>query len=105
MTLGRRQAQLTSLEYLPRMGFLSRLFIPRRVRRAAHPVRGIKRAATPKSVKRLRRSLSPIDNAVYSVERSLTTRRRGKGHSQVYHHGACPVKHRTPEAAQRCRNA
>jgi hypothetical protein len=35
------------------MGFLSRLLVPRGVRRATHPVRTVKRAATPKVVKRL----------------------------------------------------
>jgi hypothetical protein len=86
------------------MGFLSRLFIPRGVRRAMHPVRTVKRAATPKSIKRARRALHPIDNAVYSFERSLNTKRRKPATRLVYRHGNCPVKHRTPEAAARCRN-
>jgi hypothetical protein len=34
------------------MGFLSRLLVPRGVRRAVHPVRTVKRAATPKVVKK-----------------------------------------------------
>ena len=41
------------------MGFLSRLLIPRGVRRVAHPGRAVKRAVTPKSVKRARRALHP----------------------------------------------
>lgn len=86
------------------MGFLSRLLIPRGVRRAMHPVRTVKRAATPKSIKRARRALHPIDNAVYGLERSLTTKRRKPTVRLVYRHGDCPVKHRTPEAAARCRN-
>jgi hypothetical protein len=32
----------------------------------------------------------------------ITTARRGN--SAVYRHGACPVNHRTPRAAARCRN-
>ena len=47
------------------MGFLSRLFIPRSVRRAAHPGRAVKRAITPKAVKRARRTMHPVSNAVY----------------------------------------
>jgi len=34
------------------MGFLPRLLVPRGVRRAMHPVRTVKRAATPKVVKK-----------------------------------------------------
>lgn len=55
------------------MGFLSRLLIPRSVRRATHPVRTVKRAVTPKPVKKVRRAMHPIDNAVYSMERSVST--------------------------------
>jgi hypothetical protein len=55
------------------MGFLSRLLVPRGVRRAAHPMRTVKRAATPRAVKRAQRLASPIDNAVYSLERSVST--------------------------------
>lgn len=91
------------------MGFLSRLLIPRSVRRAAHPVRAVKRKVTPKPIKQVRRALSPIDNAKYAVERSVATsirsRSRSKGKAPVYRHGACPVRHRSPEAAARCRNA
>jgi len=47
------------------MGFFSRLFIPRGVRRAAHPGRAVKRAVTPKAVKQARRDPHPIDNAKY----------------------------------------
>jgi hypothetical protein len=42
------------------MGFLSRLLVPRSVRRATHPVRTAKRAVTPKAVKKVQRSLHPI---------------------------------------------
>ena len=84
------------------MGFFSRMFIPRGVRRAMHPARTVKRAITPKSIKRVQRAIHPIDNAVYSLERSLNTKPRHRLTSPVYRHGACPVKHRTPEAAARC---
>ncbi len=96
------------------MGFLSRLLVPRKVRRAAHPVRAVKRAATPKVVKKATRAMHPIDNAVYGVERSVATSLRSggkrravsrrKGRAPVYRHGGCPVAHRTPEAAAKCRN-
>lgn len=58
------------------MGFLSRMFVPRGIRRALHPGRAVKRAVTPKVIKKARRALHPIDNAVYSVTRSLNTKRR-----------------------------
>lgn len=94
------------------MGFLSRLFVPRSVRRAVHPVRTVKRAATPKAVKKTTRTMHPLDNAIYGVERSVATslrsgrkrKQRRKGRAPVYQHGTCPVAHRTPGAAAKCRN-
>jgi hypothetical protein len=91
------------------VGFFSRLFVPRSVRRAAHPGRAVKRAVTPKTVKKARRALHPVDNAVYGMQRSVATsirsgRKRRKGRAPVYRHGNCPINHRTPEAAARCRN-
>lgn len=96
------------------MGFLSRLLVPRSARRAMHPVRTVKRAATPKIVKKAERAMHPLDNAIYSVERSAVTslrsggRKRANarraGRARVYRHGSCPVAHRTPEAAAKCRN-
>jgi Flp pilus assembly protein TadB len=56
------------------MGFLSRALVPRGVRRAAHPVRTVKSAATPRVVKQARSALNPIDTAAYSVERALNTK-------------------------------
>lgn len=89
------------------MGFLSRLLIPRSVRRAAHPGRAVKRAITPKAVKKARRALHPIDNIKYSAERSIATSLRSgrkKRPAPAYRHGSCPVRHRSPEAAARCPN-
>jgi hypothetical protein len=94
------------------VGFLSRLFVPRSVRRAAHPVRAVKRAATPKAVKKATRAVHPLDNAKYGVERSVATslrsgrksKQRRRGRAPVYRHGTCSVAHRTPEAAAKCRN-
>ena len=46
------------------MGFLSRLFIPRSVRRAMHPGRAVKRAVTPKAVK------GQVGHCILSTKRS-----------------------------------
>jgi hypothetical protein len=88
------------------MGFFSRLLIPRSVRRAVHPGRAVKRAVTPKAIKKARRALHPVDNAVYSMQRSVaTTIRPGRMRkTRVWHHGNCPVNHRSPETAARHRN-
>lgn len=86
------------------MGFLSRMFVPRGVRRALNPVRTVKAAVTPKPLKRIRRAMHPLDNAVYGVSRAINTKPRRKSRSTVYRHGSCPVAHRSPEAAARCRN-
>lgn len=88
------------------MGFFSRLLVPRGVRRAMHPGRTVKRAVTPKAVKKASRAMHPIDNTVYTMQRSVARSIRSgrKGKARVYRHGNCPVKHRTPEAAARCRN-
>ncbi len=96
------------------MGFLSRLLVPRSVRRAMHPVRTVKRAATPKIVKRTERAMHPVDNAIYSAERSAVTslrsgrKKRAKaqrsGRAPIYRHGSCPVAHRTAQAAAKCRS-
>ena len=55
------------------LGFLSRLLVPRSVHRAAHPVRAVRRAATPKVVRKATRATHPLDNAVYGIERSVST--------------------------------
>ena len=88
------------------MGFFSRLLVPRSVRRAVHPGRAVKRAVTPKAIKKASRALHPIDNAVYSMERSAATaiRSGGKRKAPVFRHGNCPVHHRSAEAAAKCRN-
>jgi len=39
------------------MGFLSQMLVPRSVRRAMHPARTVKRAVTPKTIKRAGRAL------------------------------------------------
>ncbi len=87
------------------MGFLTRLFIPRKVRRVAHPGRAVKRAVTPRSLKRARRAMHPISNATYSLERSLNTKRRRTASKGVYRHGSCQVKHRSAQAANNCRHS
>ena len=83
--------------------------MPLRAGRAKTPGRAIKRTGTPRPIKRAQQKLRPIDNLKYSIERSIATSLRSglkkKGISRVYRHGNCPVNHRTPEAAARCRNA
>lgn len=96
------------------MGFLSRLLVPRSVRRTMHPVRAVKRASPPKIVKKTERAMHPVDSAIYSVERSAATslrsgrkkraRARRSGRAPVYRHGSCPVAHRTAQVAAKCRN-
>ena len=88
------------------MGFFSRLLVPRSVRRAMHPGRAVKRAITPKPIKKARRALHPIDNAVYSMQRSVAPSIRSgrRRKARVWRHGSCPIRHRSPEAAARCRN-
>jgi hypothetical protein len=96
------------------MGFVPRLLVPRSVRRAMHPVRTVKRAATPKIVSKAERAMHPVDNAIYSAERSAVTslrsgrKKRAKagrsGRAPAYRHGSCPVAHRTAQAAAKCRN-
>jgi hypothetical protein len=73
-------------------------------------LRTVRRAATPKVVKKAQRALHPVDNIVYGAERqvitSLRSGRKGrrKGRALVYRHGSCLVAHRSPEAAAKCRN-
>ena len=96
------------------MGFFTRMLVPRKVRRAVHPVRAVKRAVTPKPIKRAKRALHPIDNAIHSLERSLTTKPRpsrrsassakAKSKAPVFNHGSCPVNHRSAAAAANCRH-
>jgi hypothetical protein len=87
-----------------RVSFLTRLLIARSVRRAMHPGRAVKRAVTPRSIKRVRHAMHPLSNAIYDVERSLNTKqRRSNSRSPAYHHGTCTVNHRSAEAAAKCR--
>jgi hypothetical protein len=50
--------------------------MPRAVRRAAHPVRILRHAATLGTVKQSRHALHPLDNAIYQADRSLTRSHR-----------------------------
>jgi hypothetical protein len=86
------------------VGFLSRLFVPRGIRRAMHPVRSVKRAVTPKAIKKARRAVHPLDNAAYAVTRSLNTKPRPRRKTPAYNHGSCSINHRTLAAAAKCRN-
>jgi hypothetical protein len=100
------KAEPAALTRESKVGFFSRLFIPRSVRRAVHPGRAVKRTVTPKVVKKAGQAMHPIDNATYSVQRSVaTTIRSGrKRKAAVFRHGSCPVNHRGAEVAARCKN-
>lgn len=88
------------------MGFLSRIFVPRGVRRAIHPSRAVKRKITPKPINQLRRAIHPVSDAVQGVEQAMNTKPRPNGgRAPVYRHGSCTVNHRSPEAAGRCRRS
>lgn len=86
------------------MGFISRAIIPRSVRRAAHPVRAIKRELTPRPIKQARRVLHPIDNAIYGVTRKINTRHRSTSNSQSFEHSGCNIRHRSVNAFNNCKN-
>jgi hypothetical protein len=69
-----------------------------------HPGRAVKRAVTPKAVKRARRALSPIDNMKYgsALDRDVPAvrRRRKKSGTRLQSRSITrelPVNHRTPE--------
>jgi len=87
------------------MGFLSRMIVPRGVRRAANPVRTAKSAVAPKTVKKARWSMHPVDNAVYGVQRSLNTKSRSGSTATKHTHRGCSINHRTTAARDKCRNA
>jgi hypothetical protein len=50
------------------VGVLSRLLVPRSVRRAAHPVRTARRAVTPKPIKKIKRSIYVATNPLGALE-------------------------------------
>jgi hypothetical protein len=60
---------------------------------------------TPKPIKKASRALHPLDNAVYSAQRSVATSIRSgrKRKARVYRHGTCTINHRSQEAMLRCR--
>jgi hypothetical protein len=90
------------------MGFVSRVFHPRRRRAARRAVasRAAMRGGTTKSRKGVRRGTSYLRTALDHIARSLTRNNRsvdGKRLVAVYHHGTCTVNHRSKKAASRCR--
>ena len=87
--LGRIEAA-TRRRGLSGTGLFSGLFMVRSVRGAAHAGRAVKRAVTPKSIKRARRAMHPVSNAAYSLERSLSTKPRPASSGAVYRHESCP---------------
>lgn len=90
------------------MGFITRRLIPRKVRRLAHPVRAAKRAIYPKPLKQAINIVSifrnPVSSGVYAVERSVFTKsKKRSAPARTYQHGCCVIKHRSKEAAMKCR--
>jgi len=71
-----------------------------------HPGRPVEQAVTPKAIKEDGPVLQPIDNTVYSAERPAPTAIESDGKDKVsaFQHGNCPVRHRSEEAAAKCRN-
>ena len=64
-----------------------------------HPARTVKRAVTPKTIKKAQRALHPIDITAYQVERSLASKGSVRPNKLAYRHAGCTVDHRTAEAA------
>lgn len=95
------------------MGFISRRLVPRRVRRAIHPVRTAKRAvyraAVPRSVRRTvstaRKVAHPVSAVGYAAEKALfgPHRRRPSRTGTSAAYGTCGVRHRSPRTAANCR--
>lgn len=79
------------------MGFLTRALVPRSARRAMHPVRTAKSAATPRVVKQARSALNPIDSTIYSAERALNTKSRKSGRPRTMSALDEPETGNTPE--------
>lgn len=95
------------------MGFVTRRLVPRRIRRAIHPVRTAKRAAyratVPRSVRRTvstaRKVAHPVRTAGYAAEKAIfgphNRRSSRTGTSAAY--GICGVRHGSPRTAANCR--
>src|SRR5450759_2551555 len=101
-----------------RVGYFTRLIVPRRVRRGVHPVRSAKRVVrkvvVPKSVRRAMYAAKQIANPIsavkyHAIERPIATALRGASRSRkesappVFLHEGCSVRHRSAEAASKCR--
>ena len=68
--------------------------VPRSVRRATHPVRTVRRAATPRSIKQASGLLHPVNSAVYGA---TPTRRRKPRTSTARTTQTPPVVRPTPK--------
>jgi hypothetical protein len=71
-----------------------------------HTGRGLERAVAPNATKEATLVLDPIDNSVPSVESSTEAAVESGGENKAagFQHGNCPVRHRSTEAAAKCRN-
>nr|CAD47875.1 hypothetical protein [Paenarthrobacter nicotinovorans] len=95
------------------MGFITRRLVPRKIRRAAHPVRTAKRAVyratVPRSVRRsvsaARKVAHPVRTAGYAAENAIfgPHRRRPSRTGASVAYGTYGVRHRSPRSAANCR--
>jgi hypothetical protein len=88
------------------MGFFSRLPVPRGMRRATHPEQAVAQAAVPEAVEVANGALHPAGGAapVAQAPVAATIESAANGSAGVWHHDDCKIKHRSPEAAAKCRN-
>jgi len=87
------------------MGFFSRLPVPRGMRRATHPEHAAAPAAAPGPAEVAHAASHAASNG-HVVEHSATATIQpgANGKDGIWRHGDCPVNHRSPEAAAKCRN-
>lgn len=91
------------------MGILTRLLVPRTVRRAAHPVRTARRAVTPKPIKRARRTLyvatNPFGAAEGALENAVVDALRPRRRRPATRRGSSAPARSTVEREARFRDA
>ena len=87
------------------MGFFSRLPVPRGMRRATHPEPPAAPAMAPEAVEVAHHAPHPASNGHSARQPTAANIQPGaNGKDGVWRHGDCPVNHRSPEAAAKCRN-
>ena len=87
------------------MGFLSRLPIPRGMRRSTQPEHAVAQAAAPEAVEVANGAPHAAAAAhVMPSSAAATIEPAANGSAGVWHHDNCKVNHRSAEAAAKCRN-